>query len=268
MYVRDFDLSDSIKSHRLLSVLVHDDCLYYAILDDNNTMFAHQTFRNISFEADFYSITTDNCITADYDHVAICVMGSKYFHLPGLMNNIGEHVLSLRHKTLLVDKLAGNDAITHFGLTEAQHKVIAQIVKDKAHTIHHFSNVLALYYLHQAGPVIHAHIEEDELHIYVAIDGQYKGYRQVDVQGVEDILYFILAFYKEFGLDASKDLLTISGWLDADSALFTQIYGFVAKVYWAEDSAYRLPSSKPENLKDHYYFAHFANSLCVSSVVS
>jgi hypothetical protein len=266
MYVRDFDLSNSLKSEKVLSVLLHDDSIYYAIMDQSHKMYAHQTFREVSFDSDIETILSDKCLQADYQHVAICVMGNKYFHLPEVNNDIKDLVLSMRHKTLYTDRLAGNEAITHFGLTDAQQSILTKIIRGSKSTIHHFSNVLSLYYLHQNGPVIHAHIEENELHIYVAIESEYGGYRQVDVKSVDDILYFILAFYKEFGLDPSEDLLTISGWLDADSALFTKIYGFIAKVYWVEDSSFGLVANKPENLKDHYYFAHFANSLCVSSV--
>jgi hypothetical protein len=266
MYARDFDAGHSNFKDKTLSILMKEDRMYYAIIDSDNVMVAHTSIYESYFDSNRQGLMYEQLLLPSMPKVAICIMGKRYFHLPKVMPEIGDHILDLKHQNLYVDKMMGNEVFTHFGLTKSQNEFVQNLYKDKNCVIHHFSNVLANYYCFQNTPVLHVHVEENELHIYVAKDGIFLGYRQLDVGSVEDILYFILAFYQEFELDPSKDLLTLSGWLDSNSALFTKIYGFIAKIYWVEDSIFGLPSGIPDNLKDHYYFAHFANSLCVSSV--
>jgi Protein of unknown function (DUF3822) len=266
MYVRDFDFSDQLVGSKVLSILLLDDSLFYSILDENHTMHTHQTYQGIRFSSndDLSAILADTCLGLSFSKITVCVMNHKYFHLPQVMSNLDHVVDGLAYSEVYVEKIAANEAITHFGITTHQKKWLDTLCRQVPYNVHHFSNVMGLYYIQHPGNVIHAHIEQNELHIFVQKDGKFCGYRNFETIGVEDIMYYLLAFYDEYKLSPSYDMLILSGWIEADSILFTQIYGFIAKVHWVDDTAYRLISETTRETKDHFYFAHFANSLCVS----
>jgi hypothetical protein len=266
MYVRDFDFLNANTEVNTLSVIVQDDGLYCSALDKNQTMLAHKTFAGIRFSDDqqMQQLQTDKFFTSGYHRILFTIMNKKYFFMPEIREDIVQTVDSLAHKQVFVDKIAGSKSYNHFGITNHQKKMMDNLSIGKQTTIHHFANTLAMYYLHHPGNVIHVHVEQDELHIYVQKNGVFYVYKCVDAVSIEDILYFILAFYKECGLDCAKDTLILSGWLEANSALFTQIYGYIARVHWVDDSTFRVSGQTSDATKDHFYFAHFANSLCAS----
>jgi hypothetical protein len=266
MYVRDFDFLSAKPSVSILSVIIQDDSMYCGVLGKDRTMYAHKSFANLTYndEQYFQKLKSEKIFAQDFDQVLVTIMNHKYYVLPKVNNQLDQVIDSLSYKRVFVDKIAGVDAYNHFGISSHQVRSIETIAGMKTYKIHHFANTLALYYLHHPGNIIHVHVEQNELHIYVQKNGVFIVYRCVEAVSIEDILYFILAFYQECGLDCATDMLTLSGWLAADSALFMQIYGYIAKVHWVDDATFRLSGQTSDATKDHFYFAHFANSLCAS----
>ncbi len=266
MYVRDFDNIIDSSTDSILSILLHDDSVFCAVIGQDHTMQLHKSFLKTSYAdpASTDAIKADKLFQRQYKDIIVSVLNQKYFFLPDKQPDIDHLVDSLKYKEVFVDKMAGIEVYNHFGISHHQLALIEALSHGQSYKMHHIANVFALYYLHQEGKIIHVHVEQNELHIYIQLDGKFAAYRCVEATSIEDILYFILAFYKEFGLDTSRDKLVLSGWLEANSPLFTQIYGYVAKVHWVDDSTFRLTGESPDAAKDHFYFAHFANSLCVS----
>jgi hypothetical protein len=269
MINRDFDFASTSNGDLILSILLHRDNLYCAVIDDQNVMLSHQSFTNVSFSDEVVceAILRQPIFDTIYSKVKVSVLCGKYFFLPDRQPLIRDHVDSLSYKEVYIDKLAGHDVYNHFGLSSHQVNIIDRLSQKatkatKPYSLHHIANILSCYHIHETENVIHVHFEPSELHIYGQRNGQFLGYRCVEATSVEDTLYFIMAFYDLFGFDRTQDLMTLSGWLEPKSPMFMNIYGYIAKVKWFDDATCTIYPEADEANKSHYYFAHFANKLC------
>ncbi|MBK9737141.1 MAG: DUF3822 family protein [Saprospiraceae bacterium] len=106
-------------------------------------------------------------------------------------------------------------------------------------------------------------MEQNELFIYYQIGGTLKFYNSFKTSGNNDVLYFILAVCKQYNINPALQMLTISGWVEEDSALFDLLNNYIPNIKLENNRQMILAGNQDQSqLKPHYYFAHFAASLC------
>ena len=79
-------------------------------------------------------------------------------------------------------------------------------------------------------------------------------------QSPEDVIYYLLRTCEEFGLNRTESQLSISGFIDKDSSLYKELYGYFAQITFRE-AAWQMPQNE---YPAHYFTA--VNDLypCVS----
>lgn len=74
--------------------------------------------------------------------------------------------------------------------------------------------------------MIHIHPNENTIFIYVQRTVNCTLYNAIDFKNGNDVLYFVMAAAKFTGIDPNGDTLYISGWLETNSTLYTQLDGY------------------------------------------
>jgi len=76
-----------------------------------------------------------------------------------------------------------------------------------------------------------------------------------------DVVYYLLKICYEFGLDQSEVFVILSGLIDQDSAMYSELHSYFLNLYFAQPPPY----SVPENEYPHHYFTSLYNlAACVS----
>lgn len=76
-----------------------------------------------------------------------------------------------------------------------------------------------------------------------------------------DVVYYLLKICYEFALSQSEVFIIVSGLIEQDSALYTEMHNYFSNLHFAQAPAYNLP----ENEHPHYYFTSLYNlAACVS----
>jgi hypothetical protein len=93
--------------------------------------------------------------------------------------------------------------------------------------------------------------------------GQLQLIQNFEFNTPEDVAYHVLNVCKNFEVDASATVVTVSGMIDANSNLYNGLYKYVASVKF-----YELPGNHnyAAAIKEHpaHYFSHlFALASCV-----
>ncbi len=264
MYQRDFNFIQS-KDNLLLSVVLMTDSFFYSVFDLNNIILAHKSYENIQYsDPNFINlIKADDILKINFRKISVVVLGGSSHHLPLVNENAVGLFPNLSLTNNKIEKIAGNDAYTYFGLTTHQENLLNDVFGSDKYVIHHISNLLASYYIESLGQTLHVYIEKDEIFIFHQREGKFKFYNSFSTPAINDILYFILAVYQETGLDPMTDGCTLSGWVEKNSPLFTLIYGYVNNLSIIHiESEFKIPNDS--DLKNHYYFIHYANAICAS----
>ena len=264
MYQRDFNFIQS-KDNLLLSVVLMTDSFFYSVFDLNNVILAHKSFDGIRYsDPEFMSIiTADQNLKADFRKISVVILSGSSHHLPLVNEKAVALFPNLSLTKNKIEKIAGNDIFTYFGLTNHQESLMDDLFGAGKYVIHHISNLLSSYYIASQGQTLHIHVEKDEIFIFHQSEGKFKFYNSFLTPAINDVLYFILATYKETGLDPTTDACTLSGWIEKNSPLFTLIYGYVNNLSLIHtDGEFKITGNT--ELKKYYYFIHYANAICAS----
>lgn len=264
MYQRDFNFIQS-KENLLLSVVLMTDSFFYSVFDQNNVLLAHKSFDDIRYcDPELINrLKDDQYLKIEFRKVSVVVLSSSCHHLPIINEKAVVHFPGLSLTNNKIEKMAGNEAFTYFGLTTHQENLLDNVLGKGRYTLHHISNLLSSYYIASQGQTLHIHIEKDDIYIFHQSGGTFKFYNSFKTAAINDVLYFILAVFKEIGLDPKIDVCTLSGWIEKNSPLFTLIYGYINNLSIVQIENESNISSETE-LKNHFYFMHYANALCAS----
>ena len=79
---------------------------------------------------------------------------------------------------------------------------------------------------------IHASVSDQRLLITIFSDGKLILSNQYEMEGKDDLVYYILSAYKLGGLDPLEDQLYLSGRISQEGTLFNRLRQFVAHFEW------------------------------------
>ena len=111
--------------------------------------------------------------------------------------------------------------------------------------------------------LLYCHFYSDSMTIVLRKQGQLQVIQNFDFNTPVDVVYQILNVCRSFEVEAAAIVLTVSGMIDADSNLFTELYKYFASIKF-----YTLPSNHNygAEIKEQpaHYFSHlFALASCV-----
>ncbi len=111
--------------------------------------------------------------------------------------------------------------------------------------------------------LLYCNFYPEHLTVLLRKNGQLQIIQQFEYASPEDAVYHLLNVCQSFETDAAKTILTVSGMIDTDSNLYSELYKYFQSVNCADLSA---SFNYAEEIKDHpaHYFSHlFATASCV-----
>ena len=111
--------------------------------------------------------------------------------------------------------------------------------------------------------LLYCNFYPEHLTVLLRKNGQLQIIQQFEYASPEDAVYHLLNVCQSFETDAAKTILTVSGMIDTDSSLYSELYKYFQSVNCADLSA---SFNYAEEIKDHpaHYFSHlFATASCV-----
>lgn len=108
---------------------------------------------------------------------------------------------------------------------------------------------------------INVHILNKQFRIMVTMDNKLKLLQTYTFMAPMDVIYYLLKICNEFGMTQEQVHLTLSGFIEMESALYKDIYQYFTNISFAQHAALEMP--------EHNYPQHFFTSLhnlaaCVS----
>ena len=265
MYQRDFDFITNNNGYKL-SVVLMADSFFYAVLDNENTLIAHQSAEQFRFSDQTHRniLLEDKILKATYQSISVVVLPALQFQASSPNDALLATFPGMELYSNKIEKLACQSIYNYFGITYHQETLLQTLFGVDGYTLHSLLYILSSYYLGPIHRFMHLHVEQDHVYIYIQQNGVLQFYNTFSASSTADILYFVLATCKTSGFEPLSDQVTISGWIEKDSPLFTQLTGYLPEVKLIKDTDFRLHSSCNPSQYPHHYFVHLANALCAS----
>lgn len=126
---------------------------------------------------------------------------------------------------------------------------------------HAYTPALKIYNGFVANDQIDIHFSTQQFRVLVKKEKQVQLAQIYSYKTPLDVVYYLLKICYEFGLDQSQTFLIVSGLIDKDSAMYSELHNYFLNIHFAQAPSYSLPDSE----HPHYYFASLYNlAACVS----
>ncbi len=262
MLQRDFDLSVNNPEHQL-SLTMTIDQLSYAIFDNHGVLIRHKTYPNISFNAPatLEILKADPDLTKGYGKISVTALTGDAHQLSFRDDQISDIIPNFEFKNVQIEKLPGAMVYNYYGLTPAQKNLLGLLFQQDTYEIHNFVFALTSYFIGLNQPIVHLHLEENSVYIYIQKNGTIQFFNSYWFKTANDILYFTLAACKLNGINMQDDKKTISGGIEKDSEIYVALSRYLGNLDIIEDASFRLDPTS--GYKPHYYFAHYIGKSCV-----
>ncbi|MEZ4911145.1 MAG: DUF3822 family protein [Saprospiraceae bacterium] len=251
------------QDQKMLSVTLMSDSIFCCAMSRINGQFFIDEFKEyIGIKhSDFEHISER--IQSDFDLSDIEIR-FQIMQGPAIIAEVGDNkpknFPSLDHKIIYSQPLYSVDNPLFFAITRHQ-QAFTSLLNPVHTSLKHFCHVLDWWYVGRNSSVIHVHFDRKHLFIYGKQQNQVF-YNDFQVDGNEDILYFIMSAYKALNLSPKLIPLHISGWLESNSPLFTLLHGYFVVIHFVDLQNFDVKQG--DSVKTHFYFDHYLNVTCGS----
>jgi Protein of unknown function (DUF3822) len=265
MLQSDFQYLENINEFRL-SVVLMADSFFYAVFDTDNKLICHKSFTEIKYSSTsgINMIVNDENLRRSFSSIVVVAHTNLTYHVQQKDDNLLSLLPGLELKSKKVEKLPGNEIYSYFGISPHQEALLDGLFGDKSYILKSESAVLSTYYIGNFDEFIHVHLESSSLVLFVQKEGKMVFYNTFFTNGMDDILYFILATCTFANMNPESSKVNVSGWIESESVLFKHLCGYLGNIKILEDSQFTLSQSVSTDIKPHYYFLHYLNNLCAS----
>jgi hypothetical protein len=265
MILRDFNFLQSGENMNL-SVIIMADRFFYALIDQNRRLVAHKSFPLVRYSDPDSTrmLLEDAFLKADYASIVVHVFNPWQVQLASRDAAMMEVLPSMQKKKISIHSLHGAPGgAAYYAMTSHQAILVDLLFSDKSVQITNVIQLFANYFKAETGKLLHVHIEENTVHLYMQHGDVFVFYNQFAVTGGNDILYFILAICQENKWIPDEVQMTMSGWIAPDNAMVILLQTYFPRLTTIRDDAFSLPAELDTSMEPSYYFAHFAGGSCV-----
>ncbi|MFZ1749244.1 MAG: DUF3822 family protein [Saprospiraceae bacterium] len=264
MYQRDFSFLDKNTPYEL-SVVLMADSFFYSLCDNQGVLCCHQSYTGLRFSEGMSDVISQfNYLDLTITKARAVVFNHNSYLLPHRKDELAFQVPALEHKVNFVENVPGQNAVSYYGITEHQENALTSMYPNLSLAFRDLVSIFSTYYLNVLEQVFHLHIEEKCIYIYIQSQGEMKFARSFDINGMHDVLYFVLAVCKSLDINPSDLDLTLSGWIEVQSSMYNLLKSYIQNIKLAVNHPMRLHHESAEEQKPHYYFLHFALLSCAS----
>ncbi len=249
----------------MLIEIGEDSCCYALLNGRERNFYRIKFFAYDEFEGEgninsvFEELKKESC-----EKVVVCSGFSQALLIP---NNFGEskHVL-LQAVYDLSSCKNFRDHIPEWQLMNAYSipASIFNIISDQyplAQFIHAYTTGLKIYNGFVDADQIDIHFSTRYFRVLVKKNKQLHLAQTYSYKTPLDVVYYLLKICYEFQLHQSEVSLIVSGLIDKDSAMYSELHNYFINLHFAQGPAFSLP----ENEHPHHYFTSLYNlAACVS----
>ncbi len=265
MLQSDFQFLENINEYRL-SVVLMADSFFYAIFDTENRLVCHKSFKEIKYSIPFCTdiILNDENLKFTFTRIIVVAHTNATYHIQQQDDKLLSLLPGLELKSKKVEKLPGNEIYNYFGISPHQEALVDRLFGAQSYILKSESALLSSYYIGNFYEFIHVHLESSSVVLYVQKDGKMVFYNIFFTNGMNDILYFILATSAFANMNPETVKVKMTGWIESESLLFKHLSGYLGNIEILEDSQCTMSPFITTDIKPHYYFLHYLNILCAS----
>lgn len=132
---------------------------------------------------------------------------------------------------------------------------------DTVHYLHAYTPAIKIYNGYVADHQVSVHFTEHDFRVLLKKDRNVHLAQTYAYRTPLDVIYYLLKICYEFGLSQQDLSLILSGLVEKDSHLFTDLQQYFTNIQFAQQPEIRLP----DNPHPHYFFTSLYNlAACVS----
>lgn len=198
------------------------------------------------------------------EKVIVCSAFSQAMLVP---NAFAQHNRSLLNAVYdLPSQTFFSDGIPEWQMTAAyaMPQSVFKLINERFSSVqffHAYTPGLKIYNGFVAPDQIDIHFATQHFRVLVKKDKQVQLAQTYSYKTPLDVAYYLLKICYEFQLSQSEVFVVISGLIDQDSAMYTELHNYFLNLHFAQAPAYSLPA----NEHPHHYFTSLYNlAACVS----
>ena len=127
--------------------------------------------------------------------------------------------------------------------------------------LHAYTPVLKIYNGFTVANQIDIHFGTQYFRVLVKKDKQVQLGQTYPYKTPLDVVYYLLKICYEFHLEQSEVFVIVSGLIDNDSAMYTELHNYFLNLHFAQAPSYSLPENE---YPQHYFTSLYNLAACVS----
>ncbi len=258
------EVSDNALNYMIMQADKSLQKLRYYQVDVNNTTELAETLEDIFANDDLLGKPFSHCNIV-YNFATSQLIPEKYY-----CENINRQLLDVIHGdfikgVVLNEKIS--DAATHniYSIPKALHEVLMRKYP-KSLQYHCYTLLLNHLYKHSATETDKVVVSFYRKSIIATVikNNRLQLMQQITYQTTEDIAYWLLNIYRQFNLEQLSTSLIISGMIDEDSAIYSQLQKYFAKIDFEPHPDYIKDSALLNGYPKHFFSPILKLATCVS----
>ena len=261
-----FSIGNNDSDADTLLIELGENYCCYALLDRNSKSF--QLIRYISFD-EFESESKlgdllNEWAAKNFTKVVICSAYAQALLVPQNIFKPNDRLVSVIYDSLgqrqFSDAVPEWQIINSYSIPSSIYDRILQQFPSVVF-FHAYTPSLKIYNGFVAGDQIDIHYTTQNFRVLVKKDQQVNLAQTYAYKTPLDVVYYLLKICYEFKLEQSEVFLIVSGLIDQDSNLYSELHNYFLNIHFAQAPAYSLPATE----HPHYYFTSLYNlAACVS----
>ncbi|NNF02231.1 MAG: DUF3822 family protein [Bacteroidia bacterium] len=236
----------------------------YQLREDSFQLFESYSFQNISSDSlnDFLSeekITKLNYagIVCSFSDLPVTLVPKPLFDERLALDYL-EFVQGSKKDVNVYYQNIGSDIVSVFGIDSSMVSTIAKHLPTAVFT--NKSNKLVENFItSRVEKECLLILNDDVIEIIVAEESKLHFYNSFKYKSTEDLLYFVMMAYDQFGLNSSKSVLNINGGIDKESNVFKALNKYISKICFYPVELTFKTSSGFKDIPIHYASSLFYN---------
>jgi hypothetical protein len=238
--------------------------LRYYQIDNNNPADLPETLEEILATDDLLGKNFSNCHII-YNFSSNQLIPEKYYH-----EHINKQLLEVIHGDLvkgviLHEKVEDLHAHNVYRIPKDIHQILSR--KFPLNTQHHYYTLLLEHLYKNAGvdsdKVVVSFYRKNIIAIVVK-DSKLQLMQQFGYQTTEDVAYWLLNIYNQFNLEQLSTPLEISGMIDEDSAMYTELLKYFSRIDFESHPDYIKEGVLLQGYPKHFFSPILKLATCVS----
>jgi hypothetical protein len=253
------------EEHSLLLEVGRDHCSYAYLHRPSNTINQLQFISFLETEGEEHlPAILDSIRQYRFQSVHVCSAFPQSILVPFKLFNNNYEALDIIYdqpsQEYLHDRIAEWQMVNMYALPKFFHHQIQQSFSN-AEFVHAYTPTIKVYNGYVADHQLMVHFTPQYFRVVLKKEATIHLAQTYSYTTPLDVVYYLLKICYEFELDQSSAYVILSGLVDKNSALYTELEQYFANVHFAHPPEIKLPDN---NLPQYFFTSLYNLATCVS----